>query len=85
MTTKELKQKIRCDEITKYNGIFTCRKGFFYRMGKNAMSFKQDIEQQLLKSGILFSIIDFGEKYTNFIGGADLKNQSHWFVKVEIY
>jgi len=84
ITTNFLRENIACSEIVKYKGNFIARQGFYYTHGKTADDFLDDIIMQLKHLDISFHIIDHGEIWKPFKGGASLKNQSHWFVKFEI-
>ena len=76
-TAKEVKAKVYSDTCSKRNGVFTIRKGFFYRHGRDT----QHWEQKVMNAFPNASIIDSGEIWKAFRGGASTKDSSHWFVK----
>ena len=84
MKLKELDEFIHADKISKYKGIYTFRRGFFYTMGGSSTKFRESIEKQLEAHGVNFETIEDGERWTNFIGGAPIEKQSHWYVKLII-
>jgi hypothetical protein len=68
----------------KRDGSFVIRRGFYYRHGADAETFKMAVCERLNDSGIDYSIKDYGEHYTTFRGGASINAQSHWFVEIWI-
>jgi hypothetical protein len=71
-------------ELTKYKGVYTYRRGFFYRLGMNQVKVCEKVEKNLKDAGISYTIIDCGEQWTPFRGGSSLKDSSHWFVKFTV-
>ena len=84
MKTTELEQMISADGVSKRNGIFTIRRGYYYTGGYDADKYKENIENQLIENDIRFEYVDHGNVWLPFKGGAPLAKQSHWFVKVRI-
>lgn len=84
MTVTALEEIVSADNITKRNGIFTIRKGFFYTMGGSADKFRDSVEAELINHDIRFETIEADEVYKAFKGGAPIVKQSHWYVKVRI-
>lgn len=82
MTTKQIKELLNfdIDTISKRNSIFTVRKGFFYRHGKSTQDLIDNIKAKILNA----IIIDSGEHWAAFRGGASVANSSHWFVKFTV-
>ena len=84
MRTGELKKVlgekgIGTDMISKNRaGNMILRRGFFYRFGYDENKFSDAISKALTDAKIEHTIIDKGEYYTSFRGGAKLQNQSHW-------
>lgn len=72
------------DSVSKRrDGSIVIRRGFYYRHGQDAESFKIAICKVLNKSDDMpYSIKDYGEHWTTFRGGAPLARQSHWFVEI---
>ncbi len=77
-TAKHIKDSvIGIDTCSVKNGVFTARRGFFYTSGRTAEKFVACI----LKSFPTAIILDKGEVWKPFRGGASTTAQSHWFVK----
>lgn len=79
MKLKELKEKLPFFDtyhIAK-DGLFTVRKGFFYRMGHTT----DDYVRKVMETFPNARIFDKGEVWKSFRGGASVANQSHWYVK----
>ena len=55
------------------------RAGFFYTNGQNATGFAAKIAAKLPE----FHVVDCGQVWKSFIGGAPLKKQSHWWVELK--
>jgi len=85
ITSNFLKEHMRVDSVSKRNGVFTVRKGFFYTHGGNAVKFKNRVVAELEKLNLNFEVVDFGENWAPFRGGAPLPQSSHWFVKFEVF
>ena len=82
LSAKQVEEKfndksIYPDEITLKSGIYTIREGFFYRHGKTTKDLLNKVKSVFPNA----TIIDSGEIYTAFNGGAKISKQSHWFVK----
>lgn len=58
-------------------GIYTIRRGFFYTMGKSSYDLKEAVVAAFPDA----TILEHGEVWKPFIGGASVRRQSHWFVK----
>jgi hypothetical protein len=72
------------DTLSVKGGIYTYRRGFFYTNGCTSEQCASNILRKLKESGLTGEVIDHGEKWTRFIGGAPLARQSHWWVKFRI-
>ena len=55
------------------------RKGFYYRHGGDAKTFANRVSEELTGLGIAHKLVDCGEKWAAFKGGASLASQSHWW------
>ncbi len=83
MTATQFNQKlqdagIHFTEVTKAkDNAFIGRLGFFYRKGNSSSA----IADKVKAAG--FDVMDHGEKFTAFIGGAPVAKQSHWWVKIK--
>jgi hypothetical protein len=81
VTLANLKEKIYCDQISKCKQGFIFRRGFFYTNGGTSEKFKNNIVKQLTEKGFTkFVVVDSGEKWTTFKGGASLTNLNRWWV-----
>ncbi len=80
VTMAEVREKIFADSYSQKDGVFTVRKGFYYRFGKTAEDFKGHV----LEAFPTAKIEDYGEVNKSFRGGASVANQSHWFVKFSV-
>lgn len=65
-------------------GNLVFRKGFYYTFGDSADTFADRISNKLNELNIPHTIIDRGQVWKPFKGGATIKNQSHWWVKVKV-
>ena len=71
------------DSVSKRkDGSIVIRRGFYYRHGQDAESYKIAVCKQLNAAGFNYSIKDYGEKWAAFRGGASLASQSHWWVEI---
>ena len=77
LTASKVADQITCDEVTKSKGVFTARTGFFYSHGRSAENLIDDVKEVFPSA----TVIDFGEIWKPFKGGASLRSQAHWFVK----
>lgn len=82
MTTNQALDKLMAgscypDALSKSKGVFTARKGFFYTGGKTADAFAARVKEALPEANIL----EQGEVWLPFRGGAPITRQSHWFVR----
>ena len=73
------------DQISRdKEGNFIFRKSFYYRHGISPDSYAHSIGAQLTDAGFDYEILDKGEHYAGFRGGASIKQSSHWWVKVQL-
>jgi len=85
MNTKQVKEElikseVRIDQITKNNEIYTIRKGFYYTHGFTTEKYINQVKRVFPNA----EIIDAGEIWLPFRGGASISRQSHWFVKFKL-
>jgi len=78
--TEELQQLIGCDQVTKSKGIYTARKGYFYRHGFDEYKMAKKIKSVLPDAQIL----DKGDHWATFKGGDSIAKGSHWWVKFRL-
>lgn len=64
-------------------GAWTFRRGFFYTHGYTAERYAADIMQKLQAAGLNPKLLGSGEVWKSFKGGASIRAQSHWWVKVQ--
>lgn len=78
-TIKEVKNALwgKFDTFSKRDGVFTVRREFFYTRGTHA----EDKVNEVLAAFPNAKILDSGEVWKPFRGGASTANSSHWFVK----
>lgn len=72
------------DAVTKYKGVYTYRRGFFFTMGCTSKKVSCDVSKALTEAGIVHAIVDFGQQWRTFRGGDTLKQGSHWWVKFTV-
>jgi hypothetical protein len=71
------------DSVSKRrDGSIVIRRGFYYRHGADAESYRIAVCKKLNAAGLDYSIKDYGEKWAAFRGGASLTSQSHWWVEI---
>lgn len=82
MKAEQVAEMIGCDsnKISKSRGVFTYRVGFFYRHGGSSQIVADRLKAKIPNA----TIVDHGEKWVAFKGGAPLAKQSHWWVKFTI-
>lgn len=81
ITAGQMANRIPCDQCTLSKGIYTVRRGFFYKHGKSSEDYKVLVMAQAPANAIFHSC---GEVWKPFIGGAPVARQSHWWVKFSI-
>ena len=80
-----IRDNISVDEISKdREGNLIFRRGFFYTNNGSAEQFAARIDNELTNLNIPHTIVDKGQVWRPFKGGATTKSQSHWWVKVKI-
>ncbi len=87
ITTAFLRDNIMCDSIGKKrdgSGHFVFRRGYFYRHGIDQHKFAKRISFELSELGIDHKIVDCGDHWAPFRGGASIAQSSHFWVQVEI-
>lgn len=72
------------DSITlRRNGEIVFRKGYFYRNGMTEGKFMDSVDFMLKNAGIDHTIVDYGDHWAAFNGGASLANSSHFYVVIK--
>ena len=77
-------QGVYPSKVSKHNGAFTIRKGFFYRHNCDENIWKNKVTDAFKNAEIECTVITFGEQYKAFRGGESIEKQSHWFVKLKV-
>ena len=83
MTTTEVSNQLQVHGINSRHlsvrkGVYTLRRSFFYTHGYTSTMLAEKVKA----AG--FTIIDHGEVWKNFRGGASVAKQSHWWVRFTI-
>lgn len=65
-------------------GNLVARREFFYTHGYSAEKFSQAVSSALSAEGIKHTIVDSGETWKPFRGGASVANSSHWWVEIRL-
>lgn len=77
---EEVREELVCDQVTKRHNRYTARRGFYYRNGYTAEAFVKLVRAAYPAA----KIIDSGEIWKPFRGGAKTQDSSHWFVTFEL-
>jgi len=79
---KEVKEKLSglVDTVSQKNGIFTVRKGYFYRHGMSQEILAEKIKEIMPN----VEIIDTEDHWASFRGGASVAQGSHFMVKFKV-
>lgn len=81
MTKKEMKKVLGASMISKKrNGNYLARWSYFYRHDRSATKYAQQVKEAFPEA----TIIDSGDHWTEFKGGASVANQSHFYVEFKI-
>jgi hypothetical protein len=78
MKLNEIKEAVAVDSVSRKGDVITLRRQFFYRHGKTSADLAE--RAKLALPG--FEVIDHGEHYAAFRGGASVAKSSHWWVRV---
>ncbi len=79
-TLKHIKDAIHADSYSVKDGVFTLRRTFFFTSGRTAEGFAAAIKVAFPTAILL----EQGEVWKRFSGGASVANSSHWFVKFRV-
>jgi len=61
----------------KRNGNYIVRNEFYYRMGRSAEKIAESLKDKFSD----INIVDMGENWKSFRGGASVANSSHFYVE----
>ena len=79
-----LKENVCCDMISKNKASnYVFRRSYFYRMGSE-VSFYESIKIQLEQLGLSYELVDFGDHWVPFKGGASIAKGSHFYATFNI-
>jgi hypothetical protein len=85
VTVKQVKEALShsVDQVSKLkNGHVMVRKGYFYRNGMDDVKFNNNVVAALEKAGVAVFVVDFGDHWAAFSGGASLARSSHFYVEL---
>lgn len=77
LTTSHVKELLGADTVSRRDGVYTARWEFFYTHGVTAGDKVNVVKKQLPKA----AVVDSGEVWKAFRGGASTAQSSHWYVK----
>jgi len=77
LTLKIVRGTLLADSASVKANIFTVREGFFFTHGYTA----EMLAERVLAAFPNVTILETGEVWKSFRGGASVAAQSHWFVK----
>ena len=80
MKLQEIKHLVGADTISRKENVITIRKSFYYRFERSTQTFVDMVKKYFPQA----TILDCGENYAPFRGGASIANSSHWFVKFQL-
>jgi hypothetical protein len=66
-------------------GHLVVRRGYFYRNGGDSEKLAASVSRHLTDAGIKHTVVDHGDHWAPFRGGASTRNSSHWWAKVKIH
>lgn len=85
MTPQALNQIIHADGAgRKKNGNIVFRWGYFYRHGNSPEKYRDLVQMVLNQQHIDHEVVDFGDHWAPFSGGASLARSSHFYVEVKL-
>lgn len=79
MTQREIKNLLSASSVSIKAGVFTARWGFFWRQGRSSDEYAERVRSKLGAC-----VLDHGEVWKSFRGGASVSQSSHWWVKFTI-
>lgn len=80
MKLSEMKDLTASDSVSRKGDVITFRRGFFYTHGQTSEGFAKRVALALPGAVIL----DHGQHWAPFNGGASVARSSHWWVKVRL-
>lgn len=83
-TANKLQELISIDQVTRKGDLYTFRSGYFYRMGRDENKVAARISKALTAHGYRHEIVDKGDHWAAFNGGASIARSSHFWVKIRL-
>lgn len=81
----KVKQAVNADQVSRLrNGNIMIRKGYFYRGKQDQFSFAKEIKEQLALHEIKAEMVNCGDHWASFKGGASVSKQSHFWVELGV-
>jgi hypothetical protein len=65
-------------------GNVVVRRGYFYTNGATAESFRDRVSNALFQAGVSFDVVDYGNHWAPFRGGAGVTANSHFYVELKV-
>lgn len=87
LTARALSEIVWADQVSKKrdgSGNFIFRKGYFYSHNDNEDNFAEHITKQCEDNNLNVNIVDKGNHWAAFKGGASIAKSSHWWVEAEV-
>ena len=78
---------IGIDSLSKRGDVFTARLGYFYTHGKNERDFADILKSEITRKfgpQLKFELLDMGNHWAPFRGGASTAKSSHWWVRFKV-
>jgi hypothetical protein len=88
LTAKQASKLIYAEGVSKKRGdttgILIFRKGYFYRGDNSPEKFAANISRDAKALNVNIEILDKGDHWASFSGGASLAKSSHFWVEARI-
>lgn len=84
-TANKLQELISIDQVTRKGDLYTFRAGYYYRHGQTEDSVATRISKALTAHGYRHEIVDKGDHWAAFRGGASIARSSHFWVKIRLF
>jgi len=84
---RTLEENVMCSQVSRLRDgtkDFMFRKGYFYTNGATPEGFEKAVTRQLTEAGIAHKVINTGNHWASFNGGASVAKSSHFWVRVKI-
>lgn len=81
LTLKLLRDCVSADSYGRTReGNLIVRRGFYFTHGETAEDFRDRVVSQLTACDVEAHVVDYGEVWKPFRGGASVAQSSHWYV-----